>query len=1225
MKILPSNERFFYSVIKEILYLLALKTHESLKFVLYYLKLRPEMLTGTMKNSLSILFALFCFTTSMNAQVTQNQEAEAREATPESIIRKYNSFKGAVINMTRDEWEVLRTWENYDEAEARQIVADRKGKHTERMAQNKGARMMAEGDCECWVEPDETYTQINSTDWDETGGAGIDVDAWLGPIGLNGWSHNHYGELFNAFYINSKGTVSFGGGYIDWTPEEFPGASYDQIAGYWADIDIREIGEIWYKVSPEGVYVNFVDVGYFNSHADRTNTFQILFTPEDSPLLEEEMNVQLCYKSMQWAHGDVGGSGGQLGPTPATVGADKNTTAGANIQYGRFNLLNATYNGPYGDGNQDQDGVFWLTDKVFTFNTATVGQNNTPPISTSALACDTIIVCLNDTVPLNISFLPPETNQQVTIDITGDLDGLFTTVLEGGQVATFEGGFVGSSDYLGINTITFIATDTGSPEGVTEIIYVFDVLNIELPELTIEGNLQICAGNFTTLTASDGFDSYSWTTGCDSQICDVSQAGTLGVEGNFEGCVAEINFELEISSFDLVDITITPNPVCYDELATVTVDPEQQEEFVSYQWDADWNGLGGEVIGDDDGPVATVLPGTYRVLAEKIDGCFAQRVFIVNSISPFIPEDNQSGVYCDNLDPITFEGGFSNPSEGDLTLYILSSDNSGWNGAYIEVFINGESIGIFTSTGTVQIESIEIEAGDNVEIVYVSSGDGDENNTIQGFNCSNQNNFVLGDFADGIIWAEEAGCGAEPALGSWDITDGPNCDGAFSDEDQFDSVFTPCEAGAYTLVFTEEACDQTFEYVVVYTSSPTITVSPIENTLCGDESVTIDATITDIGGTATIDWPSPGVDDVTSNTYSYTTPQDLSLTVTITNECGSQDAVFNIVAQFEPQVIVFDDEVLCEGGIVPLDPIANNTPDLIYNWTLDGGFLSEASEFDANSTGTYCVTVSNECFPTGVETCAEISIAGEIDPFPELNAFCAGETEGVIFVNGTDDTWTIVWSDGTEGISNTFNASDNGGFSATVTDPGNCNTETFTGNVYFGSIPETNPEPTELVTLCPEISNIFSMNAGDAFVYTWSVNCAGENIVLSGNDDLNLVSSQLSQDCWGQVLTINGSATNPCGSGFTSFDVVIDPCEITIPNVFTPNGDADNRDFSIEGLDVYDDVQLFVYNRWGNLIYESTDYQSGGWKADDEAEGTYWYVLILPNGRDYNGSVTLLR
>ncbi len=1183
------------------------------------------MLTGTMKNSLVLFIALFCFATSINAQVTQNQESESRKVTPESILRKYNSFEGAVINMTREEWDVMRAWDGYSEDEARRIVAERKGKHAERMAQNKAARMLlADGDCDCWVEPDETYTQINTTDWDETGGAGADVDAWLGPIGLNGWSHNHYGQLFNAFYINSKGTVSFGSGYIDWTPEEFPGATYNQIAGYWADSDITEIGEIWYKVTPEGVYVNFIDVGYFNGHADKTNTFQILFTPEGSSLLPEDMNVQLCYQSMQWAHGDVGGSGGANGPTPGNVGADKNTTAGSNIQYGRFNLLNSNYNGPYGDTPQQQDGVYWLSDKVFTFNTATEGQNNLPPISTSAIACDTITVCLNDTVPISLSFLPPESNQQVTIEIEGDQDGLFTTLLEGGQVATFEGGFVGSSEILGINTVTFIATDTGSPEAVTEISYIFEVLDIELPALTVDGNLQICAGQFTTLTASDGFDSYAWTTGCDTQECEVNQGGSITVTADFQGCTAELDFALDISPFELVDLTITPNPVCYDEVATVTVDPDQQEDFVDYQWDENWNGLGGTII-TENGPVATMLPGTYRVLAEKEDGCFAQRVFIVNSISPFIPEDEQSGVYCDNLDPVVFEGGYSNPAEGDLTLYLLSSDNGGWNGAYIEVFVNGESIGIFTSSGLVQIESIEIEAGDDIEIVYVSSGDGDANNSIQGFNCANQNNFVLNNLTDGVLWAEEAGCNSEPAFGTWAIIDGPACGNAFSDSDQFDTVFTPCEPGAYTLQFTEEACAQTFEYEVIYTSAPTISVSPLETLLCGDETVTVNATITDIGGTATIDWPSPGIDDVTSNTYGYNTPQDLALTVTIENECGSQDANFNIVAQFEPAITQLEDAILCDGGIVPLDPVANNTSDLDYEWTLNGNDLSEAPEVDANTTGTYCVTVSNQCFPNGVETCAEISIAGEIDPFPELNAFCAGQTEAVIFANGTNDDWTVVWSDGTVGISNVFTPADNGEFSATITDPGNCGTETFFGNVFFGSAPEANPQPTELVTLCPEISNTFSMNAGTAFVYSWSVNCDGETISLSGNDDLNLVSSQLSQDCWGQILTINASATNPCGTGSTSFDVVIDPCEITIPNVFTPNGDAENRDFSIEGLEVYKDVQLFIYNRWGNLVYESEDYQSGAWKAEDAAEGTYWYVLILPNGRDYNGTVTILR
>ena len=121
------------------------------------------------------------------------------------------------------------------------------------------------------------------------------------------------------------------------------------------------------------------------------------------------------------------------------------------------------------------------------------------------------------------------------------------------------------------------------------------------------------------------------------------------------------------------------------------------------------------------------------------------------------------------------------------------------------------------------------------------------------------------------------------------------------------------------------------------------------------------------------------------------------------------------------------------------------------------------------------------------------------------------------------------------------------------------------------------------------------------------------------------MSSQLSQDCWGQTLSLNGTATNPCGSASASFEVIIDPCEITIPNVFTPNGDADNVTFSIEGLDVYKDVQLSIFNRWGNLIYESADYQSGDWRGQDQADGTYWYVLVLPNGRDYNGTVTLLR
>jgi gliding motility-associated-like protein len=92
------------------------------------------------------------------------------------------------------------------------------------------------------------------------------------------------------------------------------------------------------------------------------------------------------------------------------------------------------------------------------------------------------------------------------------------------------------------------------------------------------------------------------------------------------------------------------------------------------------------------------------------------------------------------------------------------------------------------------------------------------------------------------------------------------------------------------------------------------------------------------------------------------------------------------------------------------------------------------------------------------------------------------------------------------------------------------------------------------------------------------------------------------------------------------WQVIMDYCEITIPNVFTPgNGDSMNPSFQIDGLDVYDDVIVRVYNRWGQVVFQSDDYKSGDWLANDIEDGTYWYTLLLPNGFDYQGSLTILR
>lgn len=85
--------------------------------------------------------------------------------------------------------------------------------------------------------------------------------------------------------------------------------------------------------------------------------------------------------------------------------------------------------------------------------------------------------------------------------------------------------------------------------------------------------------------------------------------------------------------------------------------------------------------------------------------------------------------------------------------------------------------------------------------------------------------------------------------------------------------------------------------------------------------------------------------------------------------------------------------------------------------------------------------------------------------------------------------------------------------------------------------------------------------------------------------------------------------------------------EIFIPNTITPNGDGRNDKFVIPGIGRFPGSALTVYNRWGNLVYQSKDYQNQ-WDGNGLNEGTYFYILQLktPQGmREFKGWIELLR
>ena len=124
-----------------------------------------------------------------------------------------------------------------------------------------------------------------------------------------------------------------------------------------------------------------------------------------------------------------------------------------------------------------------------------------------------------------------------------------------------------------------------------------------------------------------------------------------------------------------------------------------------------------------------------------------------------------------------------------------------------------------------------------------------------------------------------------------------------------------------------------------------------------------------------------------------------------------------------------------------------------------------------------------------------------------------------------------------------------------------------------------------------------------------------------------------------------------CDTTFSSSIIVL-PVKLKIPNIFTPNGDGINDFFIIDNdpsvdydneeneednsrgfehesynplSDYYLRTELTIFNRWGRIVYKSSDYKND-WDGGKLPDGTYFYVLECvgeQSNHRYQGSVTI--
>lgn len=472
-------------------------------------------------------------------------------------------------------------------------------------------------DCNCYRDPDGTYTLALS--------AGDDGSS--GQITIP-FQFSFYGTNYNKLYINNNGNITFGNSLSAYSSSAFPSAPNKIIAPFWADVDTRGgNGRVVYKITNTAIFVNWENVGYYDTKGDKRNSFQLILTNGADPSVPGGGNVAFCYKDMQWTTGGASSGQNGFGGIPATAGANKGDNA-TYFQLARFDHAGTDFHGALGA----PAGISWLDNKSFFFNIT--NSNNIPPIANGVTACDTFKICaLGDTADFPVIFLSPEVNQTTTITVDVGGSGAVTELANiPGNTATVVIRAIGTLAEVGYHTVTLTARDNGSPVGVTTLtftVWISDEMVVLEPEITPNGGCQ--NANLTVLNGP--YDSYLWDDYTSTPNYNATASGNYGVTVSKNGCWRRVT----------KDITIMP-PIVANIQGSFGLCPNEPTSFLYIPDSTKYSSVSwGLTAPDRDTMFSNHLPaGTYTVhLVDSLGYCQKDTTFRINSQPTLVGEPDR--------------------------------------------------------------------------------------------------------------------------------------------------------------------------------------------------------------------------------------------------------------------------------------------------------------------------------------------------------------------------------------------------------------------------------------------------------------------------------------------------------------------------------------------------------------------------------------------------------
>lgn len=481
-----------------------------------------------------------------------------------------------------------------------------------------------------------------------------------------------------------------------------------------------------------------------------------------------------------------------------------------------------------------------------------------------------------------------------------------------------------------------------------------------------------------------------------------------------------------------------------------------------------------------------------------------------------------------------------------------------------------------------------------------------------------------------------------PTSGNWTITSSPggatftNSGGSFS--------FAGLSTGTYSFTVTDDlGCISPSSSSAVIDPQPITpnapTISNVIQPSCSDNTGSVELTnlpsgnwiLTSIpGGTINGSGPSYTISGLTGNsTFTYTITNDegcisLSSTQVVFNAVPNPPSVPIITNITQPDCNVSDGSVELNG--LPSNGLWIVTVTPGGTTLIGSGPTGTFSDLVAGSEYTFTVTDENGCtslnsttatinnipLPPNDPTAVVISQASCLMPTGTIEVITPVGVNYLYSIDGTNFQSSAV-----------FTMLNPGNYTITVLDNNTSCSTIGSSTLTINSVPSP-----EIITVDADITIVEGQSI------QLSANGNGSIIWDNGQTGNTITVSPVSNTVYCATLTdINGCTDTDCIMVIVEAEPIV--CgDLFIPTAFSPNGDNNNNSFGvIMNIACIESLDLKVFDRWGELVFETTDPSKrwdGTYKTKELDPAVFVYLvriktMEMTQEQTFKGNVTLIK